>query len=119
MKEKICFRCSRIFSSEDRMLCDECKSLVPNKEDRKEDRQNFLWYHTLKRYRQRFGKDIICGVCKQTIPILSPIYRVGIGFPTFYHKQCYEILEYNDTPETISYTYITTNGKKISTFEVI
>jgi hypothetical protein len=115
---KFCFRCGKVYEGKDRMLCDDCKSLVPNREDRKENRQNFLWNHTLKRYRERFGKDIICGICKQTISVLSPIYRVGIGFPTFYHKQCYTKLEYNSTPETISYILIEGNSRK-ETFEII
>jgi hypothetical protein len=116
---KMCFRCSKVYEGKDRMLCDDCKNLVPNKKNREEDREHFLWYHTLKRYRQRFGKDIICGICKQTISVLSPIYRVGIGFPTFYHKQCYEVLEYNDSPETLNYVWIDAEGKRINTFEVI
>jgi hypothetical protein len=29
------------------------------------------------------------------------------------------MLEYNDTPETISYVLITANNKKLNTFEII
>jgi len=113
---KQCFRCSKTYEGKDRILCNDCLKEV---KDREEDREHFLWFHSLKKYRERFGKDIRCSICGKTISILSSIIRVGIGLPVYYHPECYNKLEYNDIPETISYTYITTNGKRINTFEVV
>jgi hypothetical protein len=113
---KLCFRCGRTYEGKDRILCNDCLKKV---KDREVDRNNCLWFYTKKKYKQRFNRDITCSICKETISILSPIVRVGIGIPSFYHKQCYEVLEYNDIPETISYTLIDNNGRTINTFEII
>jgi hypothetical protein len=115
MNEKICFRCGKAYLGNDRILCNDCLKEV---KDREEDREHFLWYHTLKKYRERFGKDTRCSICGKTISILSSIVRIGVGIPVYYHPECYNMLEFNDSPETISYILIEGNSRK-ETFEII
>jgi hypothetical protein len=116
MKEKTCFRCGKVFKDSDRMLCNSCKSFVTNRE---EDREKCLWYYSIKKYREKYGLDIQCSICGKSISVLDRIVKVGVRYSTYYHDTCYNKLEFDSSPETISYIFITPNNKKISTFEII
>jgi hypothetical protein len=113
---KQCFRCSKTYIGKDRILCNDCLKKV---KDREVDRNNCLWFYTIKKYKQRFNRDITCSICKETISILAPIVRVGIRMPCYYHVSCYNSLEFNFPLETLNYNLVTSDGRTINTFEIV
>jgi hypothetical protein len=112
-RRRTCFRCGKQFTKGSGYLCSNCVGL--------NDKDKVLWYSNFKSKISKSGIPPICLVCKQTIEVLSSI--VTIRQRKYYcHKKCYDSLigiDDNEPKETLSYTYITTNGKRINTFEVV
>jgi hypothetical protein len=113
MNERICFRCGKQYTEGSKYLCSNCVGL--------DDKDKVLWYCSIKSKVSKSGIPPICNACKETIEVLSPIIVIRQR-KYYYHKKCYDSLigiDDNEPKETLSYTYITTNGKRINTFEII
>jgi hypothetical protein len=112
-RRRTCFRCGKQFTKGSGYLCSNCIGL--------DDKDKVLWHCSIKSKLSKSGIPPICNACKETIEVLSSIIVIRQR-KYYYHKKCYDSLigiDDNEPKETLSYTYITANGKKINTFEVV